>query len=315
MSAKVVAVIVVLVALVLASSSIMFVDETEFAIITQFGEFKRTVSVPGLAFKLPFVQVDQRIEKRILASDAPPEEYTTLDKKRLVADPITRWKVVDALLFFKSVTDESRARTRLDDIVLSELREEIARYNFTDIVGNSRGPLMDAVSRRARDKAHEFGIEVVDVRIKRADFPTQVQQSVFARMKAERERQAKQYRSEGQEESDKLTAEADKQCEIISAGAYKDAQTLYGEGDATATKIFADAYSKDPEFYGFLRNLLLYERVFDANTTLVLSTKSDLFQYLLRPGRGEGNDTGKDEGKGGKGKAAEAAVRPANPGF
>ena len=211
--------VLVLLAFIVTRQVFFTVNETEYAIITQFGEFKRTVGQPGLAFKLPLIQTDTRVEKRILASDSPPEEYLTLDKKRLVADPITRWKVIDALLFFKTVGDESRARQRLDDIVLSELRQEMAHYNFSDIVGSARGPLMDNVTKRTREKAHEFGIEVVDVRIKRADLPPQVQQSVFSRMKAERERQAKKYRSEGQEESDKITAEADKEGKIILAKA------------------------------------------------------------------------------------------------
>ena len=288
MSAKLSILIVVLLGLLCASSGVMFVDETEYAIITQFGEYKRTVTQPGLAFKLPLVQTDTRVEKRILASDAPPEEYLTLDKKRLVADPITRWKVIDALLFFKTVGDESRARQRLDDIVLSELRQELALYNFSAIVGEARGPLMDNVTKRTREKAHEFGIEVVDVRIKRADLPSQVQQSVFSRMKAERERQAKQYRSEGQEESDKITSEADKECEIILAKAYRESQTMYGEGDAESTKTYATAYSKDPEFYAFLRNLQLYDKTLDDSTTLVLSMRSELFQYLTKAGKAEG---------------------------
>jgi len=285
MSAKSTAIIVALVALYAAYSAAIFVDETEYVIITQFGEYKRTVSEPGLSYKIPFVQTGMRVEKRILASDAPPEEYLTLDKKRLVADPITRWKVVDALLFFKTVGDESRARKRLDDLVLSELRQELALYDFGDIVGNARAPLMEKVTLRTREKATEYGIEVVDVRIKRADLPPQVQQSVFSRMKAERERQAKEYRSEGQEESVKITSAADKERTIIMAKAYKEAQTMYGEGDAESTRIYADAYNKDPEFYAFTRNLQAYESAIDENATLVLSTKSELFRYLTRPGK------------------------------
>lgn len=282
--AKLTLIVLLAVAALAGASAVLFVDETEVVIITQFGEYKRTLVKPGLAFKTPFIQTDIRIDRRIQASDAPPEEYLTLDKKRLVADPITRWRVVDALTFYKTVGDETRARTRLDDVVRSELRQELAHYDFAEIIGNSRGPLMEAVTKRTREKAHEFGIEVVDVRIKRADLPPQVQQSVFARMKAERERQAKEYRSEGQEESDKITSEADKEREIILAKAYKEAQQLNGEGDATAIKVYADAYSKDPEFYAFTRNLELYEKSFDASSTLVLSTRSELFQYLSKPG-------------------------------
>jgi membrane protease subunit HflC len=287
MSSKAALGLIALLALIVAYSGAIFVDETELVIITQFGEYKRTLDKPGLAFKLPLLQTETRIDRRIQASDAPPEEYLTLDKKRLVADPITRWRVVDALLYFKTVGDESRARQRLDDVVRSELRQELASYDFGDIIGNARAPLMDKVSERAREKAKEFGIEVVDVRIKRADLPAQVQQSVYARMKAERERQAKEYRSEGQEESDKITSEADKEREIILAKAYREAQLLQGEGDAEATRIYADAYSKDPEFYAFTRNLQLYESSIDPAATLVLSTKSELFQYLTKPGAGD----------------------------
>lgn len=285
MSSKTIAVIVAVVALLAASSAAIFVDETEYVIITQFGEYKRTVSEPGLSYKIPFVQTDIRVEKRILASDAPPEEYLTLDKKRLVADPVTRWKVVDALKFFKTVNDESRARKRLDDLVLSELRQELALYDFGDIVGNARAPLMENVTNRTRDKAIEYGIEVVDVRIKRADLPEQVQQSVFSRMKAERARQAKEYRSEGQEESDKITSAADKERTIIMAKAYKEAQSLYGAGDAESTRIYAEAYNKDPEFYSFTRNLQAYETALDEDATLVLSSSSELFRYLTRMGK------------------------------
>ncbi|MEQ9323083.1 MAG: protease modulator HflC, partial [Polyangiaceae bacterium] len=177
---------VVLVALVVAYSAALFVDETEHIIITQFGEYKRTLSEPGLAFKIPFAQTAIRIEKRILASDAPAEEYLTADKKRLVADPVTRWRVVEPLSFYTSVGDENRARKRLDDIVLSELRQELANRTMGDMVGSARGAMMARVTERTAAKAKEFGIQVVDVRIKHLDLPKEVQQSVFARMVAER---------------------------------------------------------------------------------------------------------------------------------
>ncbi len=278
-------VVIAALALIVLYSGVIFVDETEHIIITQFGEYKRTISKPGLAFKTPFVQTAMRIEKRILASDAPQEEYLTLDKKRLVADPITRWKVVNPLEFFKTVRDEDRAKKRLDDLVLSEMRQELALYDFGDIVGESRAPLMEAVTKRVAEKAKEYGIAVVDVRIKRADLPPQVQQSVFARMKAERDRIAKQYRSEGKEESDKITSKADKEREIILAEAYREAQKIRGEGDAESTKLYAEAYGEDPEFYAFLRNLEAYERSVDANATVVLSTDSKLFRYMTAGGQ------------------------------
>jgi membrane protease subunit HflC len=277
------------VALVAAYSVLIFVDETEHIIITQFGEFKRTLSEPGLATKMPW-QDSMRIEKRILGSDAAPEEYLTEDKKRLMADPITRWRVVDALTFYKTVGDETRARRRLDDLVLSELRQELAQRTMGDMVGNARGGMMQNVTKRVSEKAKEYGIEVVDVRIKRLDLPKEVQQSVFARMVAERERLAKKYRAQGQEESDKITSNTDKDEQIILAEARAKAEKLRGDGDAESTRMYAEAYGKDPEFYSFVRNLETYERSFDKNSTVVLSTGSKLFRYLTTPGSSDRTD-------------------------
>ena len=270
--------------LIVGWSTAFVVDETEQVIITQFGQFKRSISAPGLYFKIPLAQTIVRMERRIMSSDAPAQKYLTLDKKRLVADPITRWRIVDPLKFYMTVHDESGARSRLDDIVLSEMRREIASHNFGDIVGNARDPLMVAVAERTGSKAqNEFGIEIIDVRIKRADLPGEVQESVFARMRAERERIAKKYRSEGEEEAAKIRADTDKEKTILLAKAYEEAQKLRGEGDAVSTKIYADAYGKDPEFYAFLRSLDAYEQVVNSQTSVVMSTDSALFKYLDSP--------------------------------
>lgn len=266
--------------------SIFVIDETESAIVTQFGEFKRAITKPGLYFKTPFIQHVDRMDRRILSSDAPPAEYLTLDKKRLVADPVTRWRIVDPLKFFTTVHDTAGARARLDDVVLSEMRREIASHNFGDIVGKARDPLMAAVATRAGAKSKaEFGIEIIDVRIKRADLPREVQESVFARMRAERDRIAKQYRSEGEEEAAKIRAQTDKDKTIILAKAYEVSQKLRGEGDAESASIYAAAYGKDPEFYAFIRSLSAYEQAVTTESTLVLSTGSDLFRYLSNPGK------------------------------
>lgn len=278
--------ILVVAAVIVAKQTLFTVNETEQVVITQFGEYKRTIQQPGLAVRLPFLQTVNRFDRRILVSDAPTAEYLTQDKKRLVADPITRWRISDPLLFYKTVRDESGARARLDDLVFSELRREVASYTFATVIGTKREAIMDAVAATARDKAREFGIEVVDVRIKRADLPKEVQASVFARMQAEREREAKRYRSEGEEEAAKLRAQTDKERTIVLAEAEQKAQMLRGEGDATATKIYADAYGKDPEFYTFLRSLHAYEQFLGKRTTLFLSTDSDLFRYLGSPATG-----------------------------
>ncbi|MBI4953104.1 MAG: protease modulator HflC [Myxococcales bacterium] len=299
---------VALVALVVvAATSAIFVDETEYIIITEFGQYKRTLDTPGLALKAPW-QTATRVDKRLLASDAPQEEYLTRDKKRLVCDPVVRWRVGDALNYFMKVRDESSARKRLDGIVLSELRQELAKNDFGDIVGKERATLMDNVTERVKNLATELGIDVIDVRIKRADLPTQVQQSVFARMRAERERQAKQYRSEGQEESDKIKGAADKEREIRLAEADEQSDRMRGEGDGEATAIYADAFGRDIEFYSFVRNLELYEKAIDKDATLVVSTDSPLLRYLMQPGKAS---DAKIDVRPAEGPAAPPAVVPA----
>jgi membrane protease subunit HflC len=261
-------------------SSAVFLDERELAIITQFGEYKRDLTKPGLHFKLPFVQEVYRMESRVLATDATAAEYLTLDKKRLVADPIMRWKIVDPLRFYTTVHDESGARARLEDIVSSELRRELGTHDFDAIIGSAREPLMQKVAENTRKAAKEFGIEVVDVRIKRADLPKEVEESVFGRMRAERDRVAKQYRSEGEEEAAKIRAETDKERTILLAKAYETSQKARGEGDAESTAIYGAAFGKDPEFYEFTRSLDAYEKVMSQKSTLVVSTGSDMFKYL-----------------------------------
>ena len=282
MSRTAIAVIVGLIGLAIAWSSFFVIDETELAIVTQFGQYKRSMSSPGLYFKTPLETVSS-MERRILSTETPAAEYLTLDKKRLVADPITRWRIVDPLTFFKSVRDESAAKARLDDIINSELRREIASHDFGQIVGFERDPLMQQVALNTREKTKEFGIEIVDVRIKRADLPREVQESVFARMRAERDRVAKQYRSEGQEEAAKIRADTDKEKTILLAKAYETSEKNRGEGDGEGIRIYADAFNKDPEFYSFVRSLSTYEKAMDEQSTVVLSTGSELFKYLTAP--------------------------------
>ena len=284
-----------LAAFVLVKQVFLIVDEREQVIITQFGEYIRTIQKPGLALKTPFLHSAIRFDRRILVSDAPEAEYLSQDKKRLVADPVTRWRITDPLMFFKTVRDESGARARLDDLVFSELRSEVASHTFATVIGAKREAIMDAVATSVREKAREFGIEVVDVRIKRADLPKEVQLSVFQRMQAEREREAKRYRSEGEEEAYKLRSQTDKERTIILAEAEQDAQKLRGEGDATATRIYAEAYGKDPEFYRFVRSLQSYELFLGKRSTVLLSADSPLFQYLggARPAGDKLPDAGK----------------------
>jgi modulator of FtsH protease HflC len=259
------------------------IDERQQGIITQFGAYVRTVTAPGMYAKLPFVQTLQRFDKRVLATDAAPAEYLTLDKKRVVVDYVARWRIVDPLAFFTSVATLEGARARIEDVVFSELRREFASQDFGPVTSELREPTMEAVARSAGARTKDFGIHLIDVRIKRADLPTEVQQSVFARMVAERGRIAKRYRSEGEEESAKLRAETDKQREILLAQAYERSQRLQGEGDAAATAIYAEAYKRDPQFYTFLRTLEAYDTILTPETLLVLPGDAAVFRLLQGP--------------------------------
>lgn len=284
-SNKIIIGFLVAVALVVAilSQSLFMVDMTEQVIVTQMGEYVRSSDEPGLDMKLPLFQKTHRFEKRILVSDAPPAEYLTLDKKRLVVDSYTRWRIEDALKFYMSVKNEAGALGRLDGIVSSELRTHIAAHDFHDIIGEEREPIMEDVAKKAGAIVSQYGIRVIDVRIKRADLPREVQSSVYARMNAERQRIAKKYRAEGEEKARIIRANADKEATIIMADAKKTSKETIGQGDALATKIYAEAYEKDPEFYGFTKSLEAYENILDDETTLVLDTRSRLFRYLDDP--------------------------------
>lgn len=261
--------------------TLFIMDEKEQAIITQFGEYKRTIQEPGLYWKVPFIQALQRFDRRILVSDTTPAEYLTGDKKRVVVDHIVRWRIEDPLRFFKSVHNETAARARLDDIVFSELRKGFALHEFSDVVSKQRDLITSTVTQGAAVQAKEFGIEVRDVRLKRVDLPREVQASVFSRMMAERERIAKKYRSEGEEAAAKIRAETDKEKTILLAEAYQEAQRLRGDGDAEAAHIYAAAYGKDAEFYRFLRSLASYEEGFTEGSVMVLSGEEEWLQYLF----------------------------------
>ncbi len=272
--------VLLVIAIFVGSQTFFTVGEWEQAIVIQLGEFKRAIQKPGLNWKYPFLQQVIKVERRILASDAQPQEYLTKDKKRVVVDHVTRWKIKDPLLFYKTVRAEPQARARLDEIVFSELREELARRNFASIIAEEREPAMEAVAVRAANKATEYGLDVVDVRVKRADLPREVQESVFARMRSERERISKRYRSEGAEESAKIRAGTDKEKTIILAKAYEESQTRRGEGDAQATAIYGDAYGQDPEFYSFVRSLDAYDKFLGKKSTVLLPQDSRLLRYL-----------------------------------
>ena len=286
MNGKVIVIIAIIVttAVVLAVS-LFTVDETEQAIVTQLGKFVKEVKEPGLHFKIPLIQAVHRFEARVLQYDAAAAKIMTDDKKHLVIDNYACWKIIDPLKFYKTVGTEFGAQSRLDDIVFSEIREELARHTLTEIVSVNRSQIMDKVAEQCNQKAADYGIQVIDVRIKRADLPQEVRQSVYDRMKAERERIAKKYRSEGEEEAAIIMAETDKEKIILLAESYKDAEKLNGEGDAEALKIYAQAFEQDPEFYSFVRTLEAYENSLGEGTTIVLPSDSEFFQYFNSPAK------------------------------
>ena len=284
MKPKIIALIfIVMVAAIILSGSVFTVDETRQVIVTQLGKYVRTVTEPGLDFKIPFLQSLNRFEKRVLEYDAAAAKVITSDKKHLVIDNYARWRIIDPLKFYQTVRNEHGAQGRLDDIVFSEIREEMARHTLTEIVSVNREAIMEKVHQQCNQKAKEYGIEVIDVRIKRADLPQEVAHSVYARMRAERQRIAKKYRSEGEEEAVKIRATTDKEKTILLAESYRQAEKLKGEGDAKAITIYADAFERDPEFYSFVGTLEVYKKALRKDTTLVLPSDSEFFEYLSSP--------------------------------
>ena len=276
-------IVLIVAILFLANLSLFIVDETKQAIVLQFGKPIRAIKEPGLNWKLPFIQNVVFFEDRLLVYDAAPTEIITKDKKTLIVDNYARWKIIDPLKFLQTVRDLNGAQTRLDDIIYSELRVDLGLFDMSEIVSERREGIMKRVTDISNEKANTYGIEIVDVRIKRVDLPPENEKYIFDRMKAERERIAKQYRAEGQEESAKIIAETEREKTVILAEAYKTAQTLKGEGEAESVKIYAESFNQDPEFYKFYRTLEAYRKTFKDKTTVLLSTDSEFLKYLNKP--------------------------------
>ena len=266
----------------LGLSPFFVVDLTETAIVVALGKPVRTVTEPGLQFKIPFYHQVTFFDKRFLDYDAPARDVITSDKKSMVIDNFAKWRIVDPLKVFQAFQTQRGALQRLDDIIYSELRVELGRHELPEIVSANRGLIMKLVSDRSNEKASIYGLEVLDVRIKRADLPEQNEKAIFQRMQAERERQAKGYRAEGEEEAQKIRSEAEKDKEIILAEAYRTSQELRGEGEARAYKTYAEAYKQGPEFFEFIRSMEAYKKVFANNTTMVLTPDSEFLKYLKK---------------------------------
>lgn len=271
--------------LILASIIVSMVtfklDQTQQAIVLQFGKPLRTVTDAGLKFKMPppFNTVEF-FEKRLLIYDSPPNVVVTKDKKNLVVDSYARWRIINPLTFRQTVRTESGAQSRLDDIIYSDLLRELGKHDLVEIVSEQRDKIMMVVTTGASEKAKDYGIEILDVRIKRTDLPEENEVAIYRRMRAERNRIASLYRSEGEEEALKIRAEADRKIKVILAEAYKEAQITRGDAEAKAIKIYADAFNRDPDFYDFSRTLEMYRKTLDEQTTIVLPPDTELFKYL-----------------------------------
>jgi membrane protease subunit HflC len=277
----IIALAVVIVGLFLLGASPLFtVDITQSAIVVQLGKPVRNITEPGLYVKMPFIQEVTYFDNRLLDYDSQAQDVITQDKKTLLLDNYAKWRIVDPLKVYQNFQTQRGARQRLNDIIYSELRVELGRHDLLEIVADHRADLMKIVTQRSHEKASAYGIEIQDVRIKRADLPEQNEKAVFARMQAERERQAKQYRAEGAEEAQKIRSEAEKDREIILAQAYKESEELRGAGDAKAFKVYAEAYRQDTHFFEFTRSMEAYKKTFKDKSTLVVSPDSEFLHYL-----------------------------------
>ena len=261
--------------------SIFIVKEINQAIVLQFGDPKRIILKPGLNFKLPFIQNVVFLDKRILNLDAPPEEVIASDQKRLIVDAFARFKIVDPLKFYISVGNERVARSRLSTIINSRIRSVLGTQRLQTLLSEDRTKQMSLIQEGVNNEAEKFGIEIVDVRIKRADLPPANSDAIYRRMQTEREREAKEFRAKGAEMAITITSTADKEVTVILADAEKESQILKGEGDGQRNKIFADAFGQDPEFFAFYRAMQAYETaLIGGETSLILSPDSEFFKFF-----------------------------------
>ena len=284
MSNRLPIVVLIVALLLLLSTSIFYrVLEVETAVKLRFGELVEANIEPGLHLKIPFADVIRKVDRRLLTLDARPESFYTVEKKRLEVDSFVKWRVVEVEKYYLATNgDEERAKVLLANRVNNDLRDEIGLRTLHEVVAGERDQMMAALTERLHEAAiTDFGIEVIDVRVKRIDFPQEVSNDVYNRMRADREKEAQQYRSEGLELAEKIRADADREKVVIEADAYRQAEFTRGDGDAKAAEIYAEAYNQDPEFYAFSRRLKAYEASFsDKGDVLLVDPDSDYFRYL-----------------------------------
>ena len=265
--------------------SLFTVKEINQAIVLQFGDPKRVIAEPGLKVKIPFIQNVVFLDRRILSLDPHPEEVIASDQKRLIVDAYARFKIVDALKFYISVGDERVARSRLATIINSRLRSVLGKQSLATMLSEDRTKQMAIIQEGVNAEAAKFGIEIIDVRIKRADLPQANSEAIYKRMQTEREREAKEFRAKGAEMAVTITSTADKKVTVILANAEKQSEIMKGEGDGIRNKIFADAFGKDPQFFSFYRAMQAYEKALvGGETSLILSPDSDFFKFFGNTG-------------------------------
>lgn len=270
--------------LFVAANSFYIVSQPEQAIVLQFGEPVREVKEPGLKLKIPFIQNVIVYDKRLLNLDPPAQEVVLNDKKRLDVDSFTRYQIVDPLKFYKTVRTEEQARSKLEEIVNSSLRKILGRITLQELLSQKRNQIMRDISSAVKIDAEQIGVSVADVRIRRADLPIEVLQAINARMKSEREREAKEFRGQGQQLSQQIKAMAEKEKTILIAEAEKKAQIIRGNGDKESTEIWNNAANTDPEFYAYYRSLEAYRKAMgNGNTSMVLSPNSEFFEFFETP--------------------------------
>ena len=283
------ATIVVVIGAVAAAAyfSFFIVHQNEQAIVLEFGKPVRIIHEPGLYWKIPVVQTVDYFDKRILDLDTASQEVTASDQKRLIVDAFARYRIVDPLLFYQTVRDERVVRSRLGPIVESSLRRVLGGSTFQDLVKDKRESLMKRIAQVVNEEGKEFGLEVVDVRIKRADLPEQNSKNIFDRMRAERQRQAAEIRAEGAGAANVIRANADRDVTVIKADATRDGERTRGEGDAERNRIFAEAFSRDPDFFAFYRSMQAYEAgIKSSDTRMLLSPDGEFFKYFSNPNGG-----------------------------
>tara|TARA_Y100001970_G_scaffold292837_1_gene436080 strand:- start:1095 stop:1958 length:864 start_codon:yes stop_codon:yes gene_type:complete len=267
-----------------ASSALFIVNETQQALVIQFGEPKRTVDQPGLKFKLPFIQDVIFFEKRVLSFIPDEGEEAILkDQKRLKVDTYARFKIVDPLRFYQSVRNEIEARKQLDTIVDSALREELGLRGLKEILSEQRNLITKNIRDQVNIKARTLGMEIIDIQIRRADYPEVTSQAIFARMISERERIAREFRATGEEEAQKIRASAEKQRVVTVADGARKSQEIRGAGDAEAIRIYAKSFGQDPEFFSFYRSMEAYKKSFNQDDTMVINPTGDFFKFFELP--------------------------------